>query len=365
MSTSEVTKVTIVPRQDHRAGRSPQPFLKNAWYVAMWAQELVRGHLAARKIMNESLVFLRKEDGTAVAMDDRCPHRFAPLHMGKVLPGDRIQCPYHGLQFDAGGTCVHNPHGAGAIPPSARVRSYPVVEKHLCLWVWMGDRPPDESKIPDFGILDMAPKAHMTRPDGILVQSHYQLVVDNLLDLSHAMYLHDGILATADSAIAEIKIDQAGDSVTVSRYAHGVPIVGLHKVYWLHEGPGDRFSEIRWDAPSSLLLRQGVCHPGQNPSEGSGYYGVHFLTPETESTTAYHFIALRFGVHTPPEDDEAINLRIAETRLYAFAEQDAPVIEAQQRSIDGATQALNPALLSIDAGLVRCKRVLERLLQDD
>ncbi len=89
------------------------------------------------------------------------------------------------------------------------------------------------------------------------------------------------------------------------------------------------------------------------------------LTPETDSTTDYHFIALRFGVHTPPEDDEQINERIAKTRLFAFAEQDAPIIEAQQRSIDSATRPLSPSLLSIDSGLVRCKRVMQRLLQED
>lgn len=362
---TKVIPVTMERRAGPNGGYFPPAFLKNCWYVAMWAEELAPGQLAARKIINESLVFLRKEDGSVLAMDNRCPHRFAPLHMGKVLPGDKIQCPYHGLQFDAAGECVHNPHGAGTIPARARVRTYPVVEKHLCLWVWMGDRAPDESKIPDFGILDRAPKAHMTRPDGIRVRAHYQLVVDNLLDLSHAMYLHDGILATADSANAEIKIAEAGDSVTVGRYAYGVPIVGLHKVYWLHDGPGDRFSEIRWDAPGALLLRQGVCSPGTESTTGSGYYGVHMLTPETESTTVYHFIALRFGVHTPPEDDEQINERIAKTRLFAFAEQDAPIIEAQQRNIDIATQPLSPSLISIDSGLVRCKRVLQRLLQED
>lgn len=361
---SNANEVTIVPRQSVNAGHFPRSFLKNAWYVAMWAQDLAPGQLASRTIIGESLVFLRKEDGSVAAMADRCPHRFAPLHMGKVLPGGRIQCPYHGLQFDASGACVHNPHGGGAIPPTAQVRTYPVVEKHLCLWVWMGNRAPDESRIPDFSILDTALKAHMTRPDHIVVRAHYQLLVDNLLDLSHAMYLHDGILATADSANAEIKLEQTDDSVTIGRYACGVPIVGLMRAYWPHE-VGDRFSEIRWTPPCSLLLYQGVCRAGQNAAEGSGYYGVHLLTPETESTTAYHFTAVRFGVQTAPEDDDAINRRIAETRRFAFAEQDAPMIEAQQCNINASSRALTPALLSIDAGLVRCKRVLERLLQDD
>ncbi len=43
------------------------------------------------------------------------------------------------------GACVLNPHGNKRVPPSARVRSYPVVEKHRALWIWMGDKPADPS----------------------------------------------------------------------------------------------------------------------------------------------------------------------------------------------------------------------------
>src|ERR1700737_1545160 len=121
-------------------------YLRNAWYVAAWSDDLAEGQLLGRTILKEPIVLFRKADGNVAALEDRCPHRFAPLHMGKIVGGDRVQCPYHGLEFDASGACVRNPHGTKSIPPRARVRSYPVTEKHKAIWIWMGSERADEQK---------------------------------------------------------------------------------------------------------------------------------------------------------------------------------------------------------------------------
>ncbi|HEX4043799.1 MAG TPA: Rieske 2Fe-2S domain-containing protein, partial [Xanthobacteraceae bacterium] len=134
------------PHQDMIAGA----FLRNAWYVAAWADELDGGRLLPRTIMNEPIVLFRKATGEVAAIEDRCAHRFAPLSMGKIVGGDRIQCPYHGLEFDGTGACVRNPHGTKNIPSRAKVRSYPAVEKHQAVWLWMGAAPAEPGKIPDF-----------------------------------------------------------------------------------------------------------------------------------------------------------------------------------------------------------------------
>ena len=55
-----------------------------------------------------------------------------------------------------------NPHGTKNIPPRARVKSYPMIEKHKAIWIWMGDQPADPSKVPDFSVLDNVPE--LTRP---------------------------------------------------------------------------------------------------------------------------------------------------------------------------------------------------------
>ncbi|HEY6992180.1 MAG TPA: Rieske 2Fe-2S domain-containing protein, partial [Xanthobacteraceae bacterium] len=74
-------------------------YLRNAWYVAAWSDDLADGQLLPRTILKQPIVLYRKPDGNVAALEDRCPHRFAPLHMGKIVAGDRVQCPYHGLEF--------------------------------------------------------------------------------------------------------------------------------------------------------------------------------------------------------------------------------------------------------------------------
>src|ERR1700674_1328648 len=125
-------------------------YVRNAWYVAAWSDDIDDGQLLARTIMDEPIVLYRKVDGSVAAIEDRCAHRFAPLHLGKIVGGNRIQCAYHGLEFDDTGACVRNPHGAKNIPSRARLKSYPVIEKHKAVWIWMGGASADAAKVPDF-----------------------------------------------------------------------------------------------------------------------------------------------------------------------------------------------------------------------
>jgi phenylpropionate dioxygenase-like ring-hydroxylating dioxygenase large terminal subunit len=103
-------------------------YLRNAWYVAAWSEELAAGKLIARTFLDEPVVLFRTNDGAAAALFDRCPHRFAPLSRGRHK-GSEIECGYHGLRFDRSGACSLNPYNPGHTPPRARVQSYPVLER--------------------------------------------------------------------------------------------------------------------------------------------------------------------------------------------------------------------------------------------
>src|SRR5262249_55992316 len=105
-------------------------YLRNAWYVAAWSDDLADGQLLSRTILKEPVVLFRKSDRHLAALQDRCPHRFAPLHMGKIVDGDRVQCPYHGLEFDSSGACVLNPHRTKNIPPRPPLPTYPPPTQH-------------------------------------------------------------------------------------------------------------------------------------------------------------------------------------------------------------------------------------------
>jgi phenylpropionate dioxygenase-like ring-hydroxylating dioxygenase large terminal subunit len=339
-------------------------YLRNAWYVASWSDDLAERQLIGRTILQEPIVVYRKSDGHVAALEDRCPHRFAPLHMGKIVDGGNVQCPYHGLEFNTAGDCVRNPHGTKNIPPRARVRSYPVTEKHKAIWIWMGDGPADPAKVPDFSVLDNVPELHATKRDRITIRANYELIIDNLLDLSHTSYLHDGILGNADTVESEITVEQDGNDVVVSRRAGNAIAPGLFAAL-MPSTPAkvDKFTRMRWMPPSNLQLLTGICMPRAMPESGTGYHAIHMLTPESDRTTHYFFTAVRFNVMTA---DDQLNMQIQDkisaTRRFAFEEQDAPVIEAQQRIIDAALTPVEPVILAIDVGPVRFKQILQKLI---
>lgn len=337
------------------------PWLRNAWYAVTWAAELTAGKLLARTILNEPLVIFRQPDGAVVALADYCPHRFAPLHIGKMLPDGRLQCGYHGLEFDATGRCVRNPHGDGKIPPSAAVASYPIVEKYGVAWIWMGTATPSE-EFADYSMFSDVAPLFQSIQDYLFIEAPYTAVQDNLLDASHVSYVHPGALGNVDMvATAETTLEQRGDQVEVSRFSSDVPVPSILDLQFRSGGVrADKWNTIRWDPPGNILVFAGVTGRGAERASGTGYYGMHLLTPETETTTHYHFWAARWNVR---DTDEATTLAVRKSldvsRRQAFEEQDAPVIEAQNRVRARLGPAARPALLSVDAAAVRARRVLE------
>jgi vanillate O-demethylase monooxygenase subunit len=119
-------------------------------------------------------------------------------------------------------------------------------------------------------------------------------------------------------------------------------------------------------APSTMRLQTGICTPGAVPESGTGYHAIHMLTPETDRTTHYFFTAVRFNVQTADDTlNRQIQDKISTTRRFAFEEQDAPVIEAQQEIIDSALTPVDPIILAIDVGPVRYKRILQKMIEGE
>lgn len=230
----------------------------------------------------------------------------------------------------------------------------------------MGNRDPDPANIPDYSCFDGVPALHVTKQDYIHMEADYELVTDNLLDLSHTSYLHDGTLGHAGMAKAEIKVEQVGDTIQVSRRNSSVGVPGMFRDFLpSHPDIVDKWNTIRWSAPSCMLIDTGVSLPGDDAASGTGFYGSHILTPETRRSTHYHFSAVRWNVLTQGDElNTRIQADLTRTRRRAFEQEDAPVIEAQQRMLD-RPGAPGPLLLSIDAGPARYRRLLERLKRQD
>ena len=337
-------------------------FLRNAWYVACWSEDVRPGALFNRKLLDEDIVFFRRSDNAPVALQDRCPHRFIPLHLGK-LHDDVIECCYHGLQFDCSGKCVKNPHGDGKIPAAAKVRSYPVEERHGILWIWMGEREADANTIPAYPMLDAGAGFHLTKGQ-VHIGANYVLMGENLLDLSHVAFLHDGLIGSKQMVATLPVVREEGGVLHVDREMPGVDVPAVFDMLFRQDGkPVDAWQNMRWMAPGCYLLDAGVKAPG-GPREVQGwYYGIHLLTPETSSTTHYHFASAR-----PPGSvsDAATDTELARLRRIAFAEQDKPIVDAQQQVVgDKDLWAMKPVLLAVDVGPVRMRRTIERLVKEE
>lgn len=336
-------------------------YLRRAWYVAGFADEVASGQLVARTLLDEPLVFFRRPDGRVAALQDRCAHRFAPLSAGTLCEGGAaVQCPYHGLRFDATGQCVHNPHGTGVIPRAARVKAWAVVERDGLLWLWAGDAAgADESLIPDLSAVTRAPE-HATIRGYLPTACDYRLLADNIMDLTHADFLHAGSLGSGAITRAQAQVTDLGErGVRVTWLSSGDRAPAAFDQHLREPGrPTDQWTEVTWTAPCVMQLHVGATLQGEPRERGVDTCNLHLATPETAGRTHYWYWSTRnFAI------DAKANAAIRPVIEFAFTQQDKPMLEAQQRRIGSAEfWSLKPVMLAGDAGAVRARRRLDALI---
>ncbi len=328
-------------------------FLRNTWYVAATSGDVTEKPFV-RTFLEEPVVLYRTQAGIT-AVQQNCPHRFAPLDQGKML-GDEIQCPYHGLRFGPDGAC--RPQPGQDVPPNLRLKTFPVLERHQLIWIWMGDAAQaDPDLLPDYSYLEEDGFGWF---DGYMhVQGNYELLVDNLLDLSHAEFLHPLLSSEGWAQRNKVTIRQDKTSVVVENIAENdniLPIMALMRPDM--EPVGHSFWEERWDAPSLVRLVVRYTAAGEKLIIPSG----HFLTPETMNTT--HYIVR--GGQNVGADDPVFTARVREGVLAVFRTEDVPMIEAQQRYLgDADLLAKNPVILKADSGAIRARRLLAKLIREE
>lgn len=340
-------------------------FLKNAWYVAAWSEEISRD-LMTRTICEEHILLYRKENGDPVAIGNMCPHRFAPLNMGR-LRGDDVQCGYHGMVFGETGKCVLNPHHGGKISPAMKVSAYPVAERHALIWLWMGEAErADPALIPDFSCHT---DPNFVNVHGVIeMAANYELITDNLLDLTHGEFVHDGLLSSEAITISKLETIEAGNTVWSNRWMpDGDPAPVWNKLLTDCRGTAngadvDHWLYMRWDAPAHLLLDVGVTPPGRTRADGVWAYGTDIITP-IDATHSYYFWAVSRNHDIDRQD-------ITEFWQFsidgAFVGQDQPMIEAQQRMLGARSiEEMSPVAIPADIPGGKARRVLKRLIAQE
>lgn len=325
-------------------------FLQNAWYVAGFSSEIRAGEMRPIRILDSPLLLLRRGDGSLAALVDRCPHRFAPLSLGR-FDGVQVTCGYHGLGFDGNGACSHNPHGPTA---GLKVQIWPVREYDGLIWVWPGEESAAEGVSPPrFSMLDEA-AAHVNH-GYIHGRADYRLMIDNILDLSHIEFLHPA-LGTPEVRKAKVEVTSEGDVITVSRAMKGETLSeGLAHVYGAAGQRVDRTLTVAFNAPSNLVLTVKI----EREQGRTGSQSLHLFTPETATSTHYFYTSSMWRHDATLEQFDAFAGALARV----FLNEDKPMIDAQQERIGSREIAeLRPALLKIDKGAVLARRKLEQMI---
>lgn len=334
--------------------------LRNSWYCVGFSSSLADRPVGLT-MLGEPLVFYRGAEGQPIALTGRCAHRFAPLDRG-VVSGDEIMCPYHGLRYGSDGRCTHNPHGDGYIPPNAKLASYPIVEKNGALWVWMGDPAiADEGLLPnDDFIVD---PSFSVRYGYLKINANYQLVIDNLLDLTHGLYLHPTTLSppAEDSVGLKHSFRVEGDVVHSDYYfPMAPPAVQMRAL--VSEARGEVVAKMTWRPGSICSLDVRFYSEGAERENALRLPSVHYLVPETEFTTHYFVAVGRDRLIDSVElDDQMIGFV-----MRAFVDEDEPMIRACQDLMGTANLFdLKPAILRTDAPAVQARRILAKRIRNE
>lgn len=338
-------------------------FLTTRWYVAAWPEEITRT-LMPRTILDQPVLLYRKLNGTPVAMIDRCPHRFAPLSLGRLVDDDVLECGYHGLRFNSEGKCVLNPHGDGTIPPVARVRRFPLVERHGLVWIWMGDPAlAERTNIPDLSFMGGPAYGYQTVHNYIHAKFAADLLIDNLMDLSHAEFLHRGSFSSGYAPKSTMKVDDTGDTVTVDRTLFEIEIPPFMAPLFEAKGNTvDHWYIFTWVPPGVIKYEFGVTSPGDSRDSGARLYATHIATPEsTEKTHYFASISRNYEL-----DNAALDAHMRNMQYHPVATQDSPMLEAVQNRMSGNDfWSMRPVLLPVDAAPVKVRRIMERLLKEE
>lgn len=321
---------------------------RNAWYVVAFAHEIGRA-LIGRTVINTPLAIYRKEDGALVALDGRCPHRHFPLAKS-CLEGDVVRCGYHGFAFGPDGQCVDIPSQEHT-PQAYRVATYPIVEHGLWAWVWVGDAAKADSallpSLDEIGLTDPRLTGHPLFFHE--VPCRYQLLNDNLFDLSHLAFLHGTSIGTLENASTPEELEKRPGFVSSMRHIRNAPSPPLRMGPYTTERI-DRSMGMASYLPGLHVGITDVRYPAEHPDapgEPISFSRVyHAITPATPRTCYYWFAgAMQDGTNVEqvrtalaPVIDEDIFASVEIEKMIDLYDGDPPpelMVKGDRNTVEG------------------------------
>ena len=341
-------------------------YVENAWYAAGLSKDFEAGDLQGHVIAGQPMVVWRTGDGAVAVFDDRCAHKRMPLSAGRILDDGTLECAYHGLRYDSGGTCVKIPSQPDQpIPIRAKLRPFPSIEQDGLVWVWPGNpekigncRPPRAPEIGDDGW-----DTESSPP--IAVGANYRLLIENLLDITHFYPLHDGNIGDLANSVIPVEfIEEVIDGNhsiksirEVENYAQPPMLVD-----WLGYEVVDRHHTHNMMNPGLTQVEMRVAPPGElGTDKDRGYVLYHTHTPVDRTNLVWRwFVNTRVGHHSAGDTSKSVAQRFAET-FPEVAEEDRWALEKQQEMFNYADRGYSEVMLKTDKAVASIRNVLGNL----
>jgi phenylpropionate dioxygenase-like ring-hydroxylating dioxygenase large terminal subunit len=248
--------------------------LKDSWFPIVTSQQIPVGKILSRKFQGIPLVIFRNATGNVAALEDRCPHRFAPLSAGTLKCGEII-CPYHGWRFNTLGQCTHVPGLQQVSSTKPLVTSYHICESFGLVWINCSQK--------NNTLLPAGPAHGEPDVDIFFITDHVKsipgAIAENFLDGFHTHFVHAGwIRKDQQRQTISAHIHHLSDGIEVIYRGEGVQSGVISR--WLEGERGISMGRFRLPGLAEIEYR--------DPAGKLTLLVSLWLTPEDEQNTLIH-----------------------------------------------------------------------------
>jgi phenylpropionate dioxygenase-like ring-hydroxylating dioxygenase large terminal subunit len=337
------TPIPINPRASREAGKSTVSDddiealltigLRNRWH-AICPSYFVSHKPISLYRLGLKLVLWRDAAGTVHVQDDHCPHRGAPLSIGRNL-GDRLVCIYHGVEIGADGKVLSVPGSPGCkLEGMMAVKTYPSSEVAGAVLAWVGD-----ALHPEPAAYEPPPELVSDEYERFLCYTEwrvpYRALVDNNMDPMHGAFLH-----------------RQSHSMTMGSYQAKFQVTGTdHGFRFEKSDQRDvNFDWSEWNDHGAMYVRLDIPYP-KTAGPGGSFGIISMSTPISERLSAHFFWRNRKVKGWQRDVWKFLYRNRLEARHWHVLEQDRLVAEGLE--VDAAQREV---LYDHDVGLIRTRR---------
>lgn len=316
--------------------------LKDLWFPVCPSSFIKESPISLRR-MGYKIALWRDQAGKLHALEDHCPHRGAPLSMGVIL-GDRIACPYHGVEVREDGVVTRVPGSPGCkLEGKHATRRFHVTESNGAVFLFNATDPnletPPALELPE----------QLTSPEWSSFLCYvewgcdYRYVIDNVMDPMHGAYLHKQSHTMSEGEIsAEFQIRDLPDG-------------------FIFEKKGQRdinFDWTEWCEKGNIhTMRLEIPYP-KTGGPGGNFTIVGSFVPCEKNVTGVFFWRCRKVEGWMRDTWRFLYKNRLEARHWHVLEQDRVAVEAMEPNAN-----LREFLYQHDMGIVRLRRRLKTLAQ--